>query len=377
MDSRREQFIAGQFLCEGAVVNVRRLGNGLINDTYLVTTDRPAGARFVLQRINAEVFPFPDRIMANLERLARHLAGRDPSGGSATRERFRLPSLLSTREGKNSYIGESGDFWRAWSYIENGHALERLESPEDAGEVGFALGRFHREVSDLGVEAMLDSLPGFHITPLYVSRYDRIQASVARARLSGSRTDLSYCENFVETRRNRAAVLEDAKAAGRLTPRVIHGDPKLNNILFEKETRKALTMIDLDTVKPGLIHYDIGDCLRSCCNRAGESSACAEAAVFDLETCEAILTRYFQECASLMNRAETDHLYDAIHLLPFELGLRFLTDYLEGNRYFKVAFPEENLARALIQFHLAESVEKQESAIRSLIRRISDPSAPG
>ncbi|MCI0732919.1 MAG: aminoglycoside phosphotransferase family protein, partial [Methylococcaceae bacterium] len=168
MDTRTEQVVAARFLREGAVVFVQRLGNGLINDTYLVTTDSPALPRFVLQKINGAVFPFPDRIMANLEQLSRHLSARMQDHGSVNREFFRLPSLLSTTQGQNYYIGESGDYWRALTYIENSHTLDRLESREDAGEVGFALGRFHREVRDLDPESMQDSLPGFHITPLYL-----------------------------------------------------------------------------------------------------------------------------------------------------------------------------------------------------------------
>ncbi len=371
MDTRTEQVVAARFLREGAVVFVQRLGNGLINDTYLVTTDSLALPRFVLQKINGAVFPFPDRIMANLEQLSRHLSARMQDHGSVNREFFRLPSLLSTTQGQNYYIGESGDYWRALTYIENSHTLDRLESREDAGEVGFALGRFHREVRDLDPESMQDSLPGFHITPLYLSRYDRIAASGVRAKLPGSRADLRFCEDFIEDRRNRACVLEMAKQNGRLAPRVIHGDPKLNNILFETRTRKALTMIDLDTVKSGLIHYDIGDCLRSCCNRAGESAEASGSVAFDVEICEAILSRYFQECAAFVSKADIDHLYDAVHLLPFELGLRFLSDHFEGNRYFKAEFPGHNLARALIQFNLVQSIEKQEPTIRLLIRKIS------
>ncbi|MGH8548041.1 MAG: phosphotransferase enzyme family protein [Methylococcales bacterium] len=372
MDTRTEQVIAARFLREGRVASVRGLGKGLINDTYLVSTDSPAVPRFVLQRINGEVFPFPDRIMANLERLSSHLAARiDDLKESAKSEAFRMPALLLTTDGKNCHIGEAGEYWRALTYIENSRTLDRLESQEDAGQVGFALGRFHREVRDLDPVLMQDSLPGFHITPVYLSHYDRIAASARRRKLPGSFVDLRFCEDFVDARRNRAPVLETARQDGRLMPRVIHGDPKLNNILFETRTRTALTLIDLDTVQSGLILYDIGDCLRSCCNRAGESAEGLETATFDLDICEAILTQYFQECAPFMSKADIDHLVDAVHLLPFELGLRFLSDHLDGNRYFKVGFPEHNLARALIQFGLVQSIEKQERTIRLLIRKIS------
>jgi Ser/Thr protein kinase RdoA (MazF antagonist) len=375
LDNRTESFIANQFLRDGAVVEVRSLGNGLINDTFLVTTDSAVLPRFVLQRVNREVFPFPDRIMANLERLSRHLAGRsDAPGQSPDRAKFRLPALVSSADGGNCHIGEAGDYWRGLTYIENSQTLDRLESRKDAEQVGLALGRFHEQVGDLDAGLMQDSLPGFHITPLYLANYERLGASGARGKLPGSPADLRFCEDFVAARRNRASVLETARQQGRLTPRVIHGDPKLNNILFEIPTRDALTLIDLDTVRSGLILQDIGDCLRSCCNLAGESAEHGETAVFDLDICEAILIHYFQQRGAFMTPSDIDHLFDAIGLLPFELGLRFLSDYLDRNRYFKVDFPEHNLARALVQFNLVRSVEKQERIIRALIRKISSAS---
>ncbi|MGH8557487.1 MAG: phosphotransferase enzyme family protein [Methylococcales bacterium] len=371
MDKRAEHFIANRFLPDGSVVSVQALGKGLVNDTFLVMADSIALPRFVLQKINRVVFPYPHKITANLECLTRHLSGRaDDHEQSGSTEKFRLPSLLSCTNGTNCYIEESGDYWRALTYIEDSQPLDRLESSEDAEQVGLALGRFHNQVLDLNADLMQDSLPGFHITPLYLSHYDEVVGSRTRSKRPGTSAELRFCEQFVAARRTIVPVLENARRDGRLRPRVIHGDPKLNNILFATQSRKALGMVDLDTVKSGLIHYDIGDCLRSCCNIAGESEEGAKAG-FDLDICEAILAGYFKESRAFLTASDLDHLHDAIRLLPFELGLRFLSDYLEGNRYFKVEFPEHNLIRASVQFQVVKSVEKQEKAIRSLIRSIS------
>lgn len=375
MDKHTTQFIAKKYLNEDAIASVEDLGQGLVNDTFLVTSNSTFLPRFVLQKINRQVFPFPERILANLECLTRHLNGlADDIKQSATSKNFRLPALLATREGTNCHIEESGDTWRALTYIENSQTLDRIESATDAEQVGLALGGFHHQVADLNVECMQDSLPGFHITPLYLSHYDRVVASCTRPKRCANPVDLRYCEQFVAMRRKIVSVLEQARQDGRLTQRVIHGDPKLNNILFATQSRKALSIIDLDTVKSGLIHTDIGDCLRSCCNRAGESVE-AGAAGFDVDICEVILSGYFQECGSSMTVPELDHLYDAIRLLPFELGLRFLSDHCAGNRYFKVEFPEHNLIRATLQFQVVWSVEKQERAIRLLIEKISSRKA--
>ena len=148
-----------------------------------------------------------------------------------------------------------------------------------------------------------------------------------------------------------------------LSLRVIHGDPKLNNFLFDKDSKKIASIIDLDTVKPGLVHYDIGDCLRSCCHNPESNN-------FDLAICAALLTSYLSEAGIFFSDYDYDYLYAAIRLIPFELGLRFYTDYLEGNRYFKVNRPEQNLQRAADQFHLCESIMAQESALKILIEQL-------
>jgi Ser/Thr protein kinase RdoA (MazF antagonist) len=178
----------------------------------------------------------------------------------------------------------------------------------------------------------------------------------------------------VEERLDLVPVLEHACAAGRLRRRPIHGDPKVNNVLLCERSGRALALVDLDTVKPGLVHYDIGDCLRSACNRAGEETTDLEGVHFDLDLAEALLRGYLAEAGSCLSEADLNHLYDSIRLLPFELGLRFFTDHLAGNVYFKARHPRHNLERARVQFRLTESIEAQENELRVLIRALS-PSA--
>ena len=169
---------------------------------------------------------------------------------------------------------------------------------------------------------------------------------------------------FVASRRAGAAVLEAARADGKLQPRIIHGDPKLDNVLFDSRSGQAVSLIDLDTVKPGLLHYDLGDCCRSCCNLAGEG---AGEATFDLGVFRAVFRGYLLEAAPILTRDDQDYLFEAIRLLPFELGLRFLTDHLAGDVYFKVEAPGQNLAKALCQFRLVRSIEGQEREIRNIL----------
>ncbi|MFZ2169138.1 MAG: aminoglycoside phosphotransferase family protein [Methylococcaceae bacterium] len=335
------------------VIQISPLGNGLINDTFLVTTE---SSRFVLQRINRNVFPAPDQIMDNLIMLNQHLEHK-----SSAELKLKIPDILKTTTNFDYYQDEQGDYWRALGYIGNTESLETISNLSQAQQTGSALGHFHRLVSDLDPLRLHDTLPGFHIAPDYLSHYHQVLTKSARQPVAES----LYCAEFIAKYQHLTDELETAKRQGLLSLRVIHGDPKLNNFLFDQLSKQIVSIIDLDTVKPGLVHYDIGDCLRSCCHKL-ESNA------FDLDICAAILRSYLTEAGVFFTDYDYRYLYAAIQLIPFELGLRFYTDYLEGNRYFKVNEPEQNLQRAAGQFQLCESVMAQESAIKTLIEQIQN-----
>ncbi len=330
------------------VIQITPLGNGLINDTYLVTTDL---SPFVLQRINRKIFPKPDQIMANLLMLNQHLEHK-----SSAAVKLKIPAILKTA---TSYQDEQGDYWRALDFIDNTESLETFSNISQAQQTGFALGHFHRLVSDLDPLLLHDTLPGFHIAPDYLSHYHQVLTQAPRQHAAESH----YCAGFIARFQHITDDLETAKQQGLLSLRVIHGDPKLNNFLFDQHSKQIVSIIDLDTVKPGLVHYDIGDCLRSCCHRP-------ESNEFDLEICATILRSYLSEAGAFFSDHDYQYLYAAIQLIPFELGLRFYTDYLEGNRYFKITELNQNLQRAVDQFRLCESVMAQESAIKTLIEQL-------
>jgi Ser/Thr protein kinase RdoA (MazF antagonist) len=276
---------------------------------------------------------------------------------------LRLPAIVPSKTGADYHEDAEGGFWRALSFIQQTCCFEKLVNTTQAEEVGRTLGRFHAQVANLDPQRLHDTLPGFHITPHYLERLAQVMARCAPR----DTPTLRFCVDFIAAREGQAGVLEEAKQRGLLALRPIHGDPKLNNILFHRQTQRAVSLVDLDTVKPGLIHYDIGDCLRSCCNRTGEDPNAADTVVFDLDIAQAILKPYFQETEGFLTGHDYAYLYDAIRLIPLELGVRFLTDYLEGNRYFKASSPEQNLQRALLQFRLTVSIERNEQAIRQLL----------
>lgn len=183
---------------------------------------------------------------------------------------------------------------------------------------------------------------------------------------------MRYCVNFIEQRREFAHTLERAREQGKLQLRVMHGDPKVNNVMIEGASGRAISLVDLDTVKPGLIHYDIGDCLRSGCNPLGEETENWEAVRFDPDIGAAILEGYLTQARHFLNTSDYDYLFDAIRLLAFELGIRFFADYLAGDVYFKVKRPQHNLQRALVQFKLTESIEAHEADIRDIIGKMAE-----
>lgn len=350
--------IATAFDFGDAIASVRAHGGGLINDTYLVeATD---GRRLILQRINTRVFPHPEQMLANLRTLLDHAHSHGAEG-------LRLPALYRTRDGRDWATDSDGGVWRALEFIPDTRSLATLGGGAQARAVGDALGRFHRLLHELPVGHLHTTLPGFHVAPDYLRHFDEIlQESVADHSIA-----LRDALVFVEEHRELVDVLERARQSGALTLRPAHGDPKLDNFLFDRDAARVVALIDLDTVQPGLVQVDLADCLRSCCNRAGESPADLYSVRFDLDSAQHILRGYLDAARDFLDSGDYDYLYDAIRLIPFELGLRFLTDHFAGDRYFKVERPGQNLLRARVQFRLAEDIERHERALRVLIESLA------
>ncbi|MEB3266060.1 MAG: aminoglycoside phosphotransferase family protein [Cyanobacteriota bacterium] len=356
--------VASSFALPATVAGVAPLGSGNVNATYLVQL--ADGGRAVLQRLNTAVFQRPELVMANIRRVGDHVRRRLAAPGVlGVHGRWEVPTLVPTLTGADGLV-LNGQVWRVLTFVADAHCPETIESPTQAQELGRGLGIFHRLIHDLPTDELADTLEGFHITPLYLQRFEAVAAAPTRPLCATA----ERCCAFVAARHGLAPVLERARAAGRLPLRPIHGDPKVSNVMLDRHTGRAVALIDLDTVKPGLVHTDIGDCLRSGANPAGEEATDLAAVRFDLELAEAILRGYMGAAGDVLSDADHEHLYDAIRLLPFELGLRFLTDHLEGDVYFRSNRPGHNLERAQVQFRLTESVEAQESEIRALLEAL-------
>ncbi len=354
---------AEQFSPAGQIAAITKFGTGNINDTYLVSTGSNREKHFILQRINRHVFSRPELITQNLRAFSEHVSERLRRNPTAAR-RWEMPRLLLTACSGDHWIDPGGYFWRAISFIENSASFDSVINLDHAAEVGFAIGLFHTLVSDLPANRLKDTLEGFHITPIYLRRY----LSVLEKHGAPASPETAYCMNFIDGRKELAPVLEKAKADGRLPLRIIHGDPKVSNVMIDTRTGLAVSIVDLDTVKPGLLHYDIGDSLRSCCNPLGEDPGKPDEVRFEPELCQALLRGYFSAAKGFLTEYEREFIYDSVRLLAYELGVRFFCDYLEGDVYFKTRDRRQNLRRAMVQFRLVQSIESQARALRAIIR---------
>ncbi|MDR0477938.1 MAG: aminoglycoside phosphotransferase family protein [Desulfobulbaceae bacterium] len=331
----------------GQPVTARELVGGNINRGFVLDD---GGRPLVVQRINPAVFPDPHQVVANFAVLASHLAERD----------FLVAKPVSTLGGDDSLQMADGALWRAQTYIAE-HASEVTAHPESMGMI---LARFHRSTSDLPWQKLPPTVPGFHDTPRYLQETER---ALAEAPKNGKEeAELRWCHTIIERFRPMARYFAQAEAAGKISRRVTHGDPKRENFIHA-DNGHALGLFDLDTAGPGFLAHDLGDCLRSLVNPAGEE-ADFEAIRFDLDICQEFLVGYWREY-SARNMSVTGPPFDVfagLLTIAFELGLRRLADHLHGDRYFRVARHGDNLRLAMVQFRLAKLVAANEQKIRAL-----------
>jgi len=361
--------VAQEFDVQGRLVRAVPTGSGNVNDTYLaIFRTTFSEFRFIVQKLNQSVFKRPEDVMHNMRVVTEHVHRRLEEDPEVDRI-WQLPRIIPTREGKDYFIDDEGVCWRAISLIASATAYDKIRDLEHAHEVGYVLGNFQRLISDIPVESLTDTLPGFHVTPHYIEAMDRHIETGLGAKLLHSSLDAQYCYQFINKRREWASVLEDARQREELVPRPIHGDPKVANVMIDDETGLGTCIIDLDTVKPGLLHYDLGDCMRSSCNPAGEETRDLSEVSFDVDLCESITRGYMTYANDFLTETDRAYLFDAIRLITFELGVRFFGDFIGGDKYFKTKYEGHNLNRALVQLKLCASIEKRESVIRRIFEK--------
>jgi hypothetical protein len=355
--------VFSQFAVQGDFSGARFLKVGHINDTYLISAVRDGiPEQFIFQRINHFVFRDPEGLMANFEKITRHIRarleripGRDPD-----RETL---NLLYTRSGRCCFVSPEGEYWRAYRFVGDVHIVNVASKPGQAFEAGLAFGRFQKLLSDLDASSLHETIPFFHHTPRRFSRLKEVLASAAQARAREAQDAIA----FALEREPMTAVITDALAGGRLPLRITHNDTKINNVLFDNRTGKAICVIDLDTTMPGSSLYDFGDMVRTTTSFAAEDERDLTRVKLEMEMFRALAEGYLLEAGDFLIPQELDLLVFSGKLITFTIGLRFLTDFLEGDVYFRVHRPGQNLDRARAQFALVRSMEDQERAMDECI----------
>lgn len=354
---------------KGKYVDYRTFGNGHINTTYIVRYDLPDGnvIKYIVQKVNHNVFKNVDDLMDNIFSVTSFLRDKIRDyGGDEDRETLHF---ITTKSGDKYYTDEEGDYYRAYVFVRNSTSYDAVDSPELFRKSGSAFGKFQRLLSDFPAETLNETIPNFHNT---VWRYRNEFIPAVRNDVARRAQDVVDEIAFVTNRADDMHLLTDLASAGQLPLRVTHNDTKLNNVIFDEDTDEAICVIDLDTVMPGLAHYDFGDSIRFGANTAAEDEEDLSKVSINLDYFKAYAEGFLAEAGDSLNQYEIDNLAFSAKLMTLECGMRFLTDYLNGDTYFKTAYPEHNLVRARNQFKLVEDMEDKMSKMEKIIRNVSN-----
>ncbi|MCX6243551.1 MAG: aminoglycoside phosphotransferase family protein [Bacteroidetes bacterium] len=362
VDHLKLKNVFSAFQAEASFNSASRIGSGHINDTFRITTADPRQS-YVLQRINSSIFKNIPGLMRNIGIVTRHLEKKilsgDPNAGS-----FSVLRLIPAIDGELYFHDPAGEYWRLYNFIEGSRSYDIVESPELAREGGRAFGLFQYLTSDIPAEELAETIPHFHDLEKRLRRFhDTVQEDpVKRAR------EVQKEIEFIEERASGMMLIRELGSLGKIPLRVTHNDTKFNNILFSDDNR-AMGIVDLDTVMPGYILYDFGDAIRTGANPAAEDEKDLSKIHIDLELFDAYAKGYLETAGHFLNPIEISHLAFSARFMTYIIGLRFFTDHIDGDRYYKITFPGHNLQRARAQFKLLESMEENAGKMEEIVKQ--------
>jgi aminoglycoside phosphotransferase (APT) family kinase protein len=350
--------IGGQFDIGGEFTHGGEIDSGHINSTFRATYRQADGSVrcYILQAINRHVFKDPHAVMANVERVTRHIHAKAPAGQTTLR-------LFPARSGGTWIEDEHGSVWRCYNFIEGCVTYDIVETTRQAFQAAQAFGAFQNLVSDLDPGSLTETIPNFHHTR---QRFDRLMEVVAAdpcGRLASVKSEIA----FIRDREPLVDVLLDLAAAGEIPLRVTHNDTKINNVMIDAQTDEAVCVIDLDTVMPGLALYDFGDLIRTATSPAAEDETDLSKVKLRLPMFQALVEGYLAAAKNFLTATEVRHLAFSGKLITLELAIRFLTDHLEGDVYFKTHRPDHNLDRCRTQLQLVREIEANEPAMNQIV----------
>lgn len=341
-----------------------RYGQGHINDTYCVVCQPRDGdaIRFILQGLSSTAFPHPEELMENFIGITTYLRDKViAAGGDPARETL---SLVKTKDGKDYYTDATGRVWRLMPYVEGTDCLQRA-TPELFEASARAFGRFQKQLQDYPAHTLHETIVNFHNTEDRFAKFLKALEADAMGRAKDVQDEI----NFALARKEYCSVVLQAHRDGKLPLRVTHNDTKLNNILIDRTTGEGICVIDLDTTMPGFSVNDFGDSIRFGANRSDESEKNLKKVNFDLDLYEAYTRGFLEGTGGCLTDAELEYLPWGARLMTLECGIRFLTDYLEGDHYFRVGYPEQNLDRCRTQFKLVQDMEQAFSEMHRIVKK--------
>ena len=340
-------------------------GSGHINDTFAVTYNQAGSSvRYIFQRINHRIFADVPALMDNIARVTAHTAAQTAEQNDEDSARRALV-LVRARDGLPYHRDAAGNFWRCYLFIEKARTYDVIESPQQARAGARAFGLFQNILTSLGGERLHETIPDFHNTR---RRFERLR-SAAEADLLGRRAAVTEEIDFAFQRECSVETLHDLLEDGQIPERITHNDTKLNNVMIDDATQEGVCVIDLDTVMPGTVLHDFGDMVRSATNAAAEDERDLSRVDVRMEIFAALVEGYLAEARHFLNEAECAHLVAAGRLMTYEVGIRFLTDFLQGDIYFKTKRPGQNLDRACNQFALLRRMEERAPEMEAIVRR--------
>ncbi|MCB0825002.1 MAG: aminoglycoside phosphotransferase family protein [Armatimonadetes bacterium] len=338
--------VTHHFQIDGRVIEEGAIERGHINETRFVVVDNEGDIkRYVHQRINAHIFPDPPKMMDNIARVCAHLLRKRGNPEE-------ILQLVPIHEGLSYYRDDNGEYWRTYRFVENTKVYDIVESPEVAYQAAVAFARFVRDIGDLDHARLHLTIPGFHHTPQRVEVFERTIPEATPERKAAAAAEIDFARRNEDLAEKLVSVMDVRPD----TIRAVHNDTKVNNVLFHQETGEAVCVLDLDTIMPGTILFDIGDLIRTACNKAAEDEPDIDCVEFNLQTFQAVIEGYADVLGSDLTEEEWDALPYAGIVMTYQQGVRFLTDYLDGDHYFGIHYPEHNLVRTKCQFALTQKM---------------------
>jgi len=340
-------------------------GSGHINETFLIKTKEAECDDYILQKVNHHVFQNVVGLMQNMERVTVHIRNKLTQNPDADIKR-EVITIIPAKDGKLFYKDENGDYWRVLLFIDGGHSYDIVDSPQKAYTGGRAFGNFQKLLSDFPPPPLMETIPNLHNIEMRLQTFFQTIKDDPQGRVKEVREEITY----VEERKEEMKTIYNLGKEGKIPLRITHNDTKFNNILFD-DNDNVLCILDLDTVMPGYIHFDFGDAIRSGANTGAEDDKDLSRVSLDIDLFEAYAKGFLEETRHFLNRHEIDHLAFSAKLFAFSQSLRFLTDYIAGDTYYKIHYPKHNLQRTKAQFALLFSMEKQYGKMQEIIKQFA------